>query len=627
MAEGDRSVVFGMVVDLARLRTGLDQSVGLVRGTVGRIERAFGALANPFAALGLAAAGTGLALMVRNAFELADSLDEMASRTGVGVVALQELQHAARLTGAGVEGLENGLRFLNKNLSEAAIGKKEAAELFAELGIAVKDANGNIRNATDVLGDVADKMAALENPAERVRVAVTLFGRAGTALIPMLERGREGLAEFAAGAHRLGLVLDESMVEQAGKAKDELDALAAAIKVNATRAVLQFTPEILELAASFNDLLVGLKNVAEFFGKDQFVGVTELTARLSEARTEAARLQAVMADVAAGRHFIQNPSAPGGRLEVEARLKASAARVADLEALLAKREAAARPGAATGRKSGLSELADAEAVKKFETRLEAMRQQLLTLAIPDPVLQSIVKTRVETAQLVEEFTKLGNTKAADAARAFGLGLDEALQKQLALKTAITDTQAAQVGKSLGLGDTNLFAGFAEIDTIKTEANKFGEAIQGLLKRGVPLKDVFDLIGQSQDALSLKTANLREKFAEQPIVLEQIRNELAGIDFGGFQREQDALARSTAGVSQGFVGVGTTLGQVGTEFDLAALAAIDLSTVLSTDVPVGAQVANAALAGNAQWVDYLTGRWQAFNRELALSLELQRALGS
>jgi hypothetical protein len=272
-------------------------------------------------------------------------------------------------------------------------------------------------------------------------------------------------------------------------------------------------------------------------------------------------------------------------------------------------------------------LADAEGLKKLETRLEAMRTQLLTLAIPDPVLQSIVKTRVETAQLVEEFTKLGNTKAAEAARAFGLGLDEALQKQLALKTAITDTQAAQLGKGLGLGDTNLFAGFAEIDTIKTEANKFGEAIQGLVKRGVPLRDVFDLIGQSQDALSLKTANLREKFAEQPIVLEQIRKELSGIDFGGFQREQDALARSTAGVSQGFVSLGTTLSQVGTEFDLAALAAIDVSTVLSKDVPVGAQVANAALAANAQWVDYLTGRWQAFNRELALSLELQRALGS
>jgi hypothetical protein len=63
------------------------------------------------------------------------------------------------------------LQRFTRRAAEAAQGTGEAKDALAKMGIARRDQSGNLRRSEDLLGDVADAFARIEDPAERVRLA------------------------------------------------------------------------------------------------------------------------------------------------------------------------------------------------------------------------------------------------------------------------------------------------------------------------------------------------------------------------------------------------------------------------------------------------------------------------
>ena len=55
------------------------------------------------------------------------------------------------------------------------------------------DQSGNLRSSEDLLADVADAFARIEDPAERVRLAFRLFDSEGVALVNLLRGGSDAL--------------------------------------------------------------------------------------------------------------------------------------------------------------------------------------------------------------------------------------------------------------------------------------------------------------------------------------------------------------------------------------------------------------------------------------------------
>jgi len=72
-------------------------------------------------------------------------------------------------------------------------GRGVGAKALRALGIAVEDAAGNFRGAHEVMLDLADVFRELPDGPEKSRLAIEVFGRSGVALIPTLNKGREGL--------------------------------------------------------------------------------------------------------------------------------------------------------------------------------------------------------------------------------------------------------------------------------------------------------------------------------------------------------------------------------------------------------------------------------------------------
>lgn len=282
-------------------------------------------------ALGGALAGVatvrGMTMLIDRSLTAADAIGKTADRIGVGVEALQELRYAAQSAGVGQQTLEMALQRFTRRSAEAAQGTGEAREALAKLGIALKDQNGNIRRSEDLLGDVADALSRIEDPAERVRLAFKLFDSEGVALVNMLTGGSRALDAMRQRARDLGIVLEEDLIRNAETARNELDTLSQVISANLTRAVLDLAPAIADASTALADFAADAGSVYEqlkllFQGDFDFENlslrstqriVAERRDELQAIRTELAELGEVA--------FLDDPIAWGRKVALEQRLQ------------------------------------------------------------------------------------------------------------------------------------------------------------------------------------------------------------------------------------------------------------------------------------------------------------------
>jgi hypothetical protein len=190
----------------------------------------------------------GLTALVDRSISAANAIGKTADMVGVGVEALQELRFAAKASGVEQQTLDMALQRLT------AQGTGEAKDALAQLGIALRDQDGHLRSSEDLLADVADAFAQIEDPAERVRLAFKLFDSEGVALVNLLSDGSGALEEMRERARDLGIVLDEHLVRDAERARTELDTLAQVISANLTRAALEAAPVIADLSSWLADV-------------------------------------------------------------------------------------------------------------------------------------------------------------------------------------------------------------------------------------------------------------------------------------------------------------------------------------------------------------------------------------
>lgn len=154
-----------------------------------------------------AAAFAGIVVSVAH---VGDEVGNMAEQLGVSTDALQELRYAADQSDVSFDTLTGSMKFLSKNAYEAATGSKEAMEAFA--GIPLRNANGQLKTADQLLFATADRFRELKDPIKQTNLAMKVFGRGGMAMLPMMKASQEELEGFIDDAHELGYVLDKETI-------------------------------------------------------------------------------------------------------------------------------------------------------------------------------------------------------------------------------------------------------------------------------------------------------------------------------------------------------------------------------------------------------------------------------
>jgi len=186
------TLAVNVIANTGSLNKGLDSAGKKAKGFGSGIAGAMKAAVSPAALAAAAIASVGLALMkVNQAMERLDEVAKKSKSLGISGQNLMGFQHAAELAGVSAGGLSTAMQKMQKGVGEAMGGTGLAKDAIADMGIELK--SFGLLDADEQFLQLADKIAAIQNPAERAAMATAVFGRAGADMLPMLMQGRDAI--------------------------------------------------------------------------------------------------------------------------------------------------------------------------------------------------------------------------------------------------------------------------------------------------------------------------------------------------------------------------------------------------------------------------------------------------
>jgi hypothetical protein len=243
-----------------------------VKSTGRQVRRSARHLSNYGKSLALMATGGSLGYLIKQQFQLIDSLAKTSDKLGIATEQLAGLRHAAELTGVSAQTFDMALQRMTRRVAEAGMGTGESVKALKELGVSA-------RHLAQLAPDeqfkaIAEAMRQVKTQGDRVRLAFKLFDSEGVAVVNTLKLGREGLNQAVAEVKRLGNAF--SRVD-AAKIEDANDAI--------TRMRAAFQGLTGELAINLADPLQNLAKETGAYTKEIKLFVLKLRASYLELKS------------------------------------------------------------------------------------------------------------------------------------------------------------------------------------------------------------------------------------------------------------------------------------------------------------------------------------------------------
>ena len=178
------------------------------------------------------------------AMEYGESIQNMATQTGLSTMQVQQLSFVAQQTGTDMETVASAIQSIEKAMASAANGSRQTSSAFNELGVSVKDSNGNMRNSKDVFLEVIDKLGDMTNSTERSQTAMALLGSSAQELNGMMELGGEGIRSLTEEFDSLGQAISGEDLQALSEAKQSIDQMKESFVAAAAELAATFAPAI-----------------------------------------------------------------------------------------------------------------------------------------------------------------------------------------------------------------------------------------------------------------------------------------------------------------------------------------------------------------------------------------------
>ena len=191
------------------------------------VEKEANKLAGQLKQIFSAAAATAL---VKEVLDLASSINDASQAAGVGAEAWQEWLYAAEQTGAGAGELQTAMRKLQDTIG-AVEPTKQAQIALDRLGLSFDELKA--MSPEEQFEAVATAIGKVQDPASQSQIAIELFGRSGTVLIPMAE----DFAKLTDEARKFGQVMSGETVKALDDAGDAIDRTKKAFMVYVGEAI------------------------------------------------------------------------------------------------------------------------------------------------------------------------------------------------------------------------------------------------------------------------------------------------------------------------------------------------------------------------------------------------------
>jgi hypothetical protein len=179
-------------------------------------------------AIGGAALGavTGLTALVKSVADTADEMKDLSQVTGFSTEALSGLGLAAEKSGTSLEGVTGSVKNMQRAIAEATSGSKEANQALNALGLTAEELQK--QTPEQQFETLAKAITQVEDPAQRANLAMKIFGKSGTELMPILQTvADDGMGGVIRRAEELGIVISTQTAAQADEFNDALAELMA----------------------------------------------------------------------------------------------------------------------------------------------------------------------------------------------------------------------------------------------------------------------------------------------------------------------------------------------------------------------------------------------------------------
>jgi len=188
-----------------------------------------------------------MGLAIKQFVSLGDELSKLSKRTGFSVESLSLYRQALELSDASMQDFAKAVRMMNNVMLDAERGLSTARYVLEDLGISLQQLQGLRPEERFLL--VVDALSKVEDMGRRSALAMDIFGRSGTQLLPFLEQGAESIKNLLAHLKRMGYEIGTTDAEAAVKLKDTMTELWWGIKRVAFEIGASLAPKTQDLVA------------------------------------------------------------------------------------------------------------------------------------------------------------------------------------------------------------------------------------------------------------------------------------------------------------------------------------------------------------------------------------------
>jgi hypothetical protein len=142
-------------------------------------------------AAGLFTIGT-MGMALRSVLNRVGEIRNEASQTGFDTDRIQRFNFQLQHMNIEVQSGKVGLGKMNELIGQAAEGEEKAVQIFARWGISTTGKSNG-----EIFDEIKNKIAGMVDPAQRVAMAMEIFGRGGRELLPLLTASNAELDKIA----------------------------------------------------------------------------------------------------------------------------------------------------------------------------------------------------------------------------------------------------------------------------------------------------------------------------------------------------------------------------------------------------------------------------------------------
>lgn len=243
------------VEEMGRMNTQLI-SMGTNLEKSGKEAEKLGNQLKGLSALGIAVAGA-LAKITIDAGQQADEINTLAKQYNLTTDEIQKFQLASDLIDVDLSTITKSYAKLTKNMTSTS---KDVQNAFKELGVEVKDSNGDLRSSNDVFNELISALGKVENETLQDNLAMQIFGKSANELGTLINGGSEQLAEFSKYLEENNLILSGEELDSLNAMNDVFDTIKSTLQAFARKIAADYAPYIRKAFEKVRDVILKLRS-------------------------------------------------------------------------------------------------------------------------------------------------------------------------------------------------------------------------------------------------------------------------------------------------------------------------------------------------------------------------------